>query len=405
MKGMSGLVFSVGLVTLAVALAPAADWTQFRGPGGTGVSGETNLPVKWDKTEGLRYKVALPGRGVSNPVIAGGRVYVTASSGYRENRLHVLCFDEATGKKLWERSIKSTGNTGCHPMTCMAAPTPVTDGKAVYALFATADLVAIDREGTLLWYRSLVSDYPNIFNQVGMAASPVLAGKALIVPMENADDSFVAGLDVATGKNLWRLKRSKNINWVTPIVLDQGGRTSVLFPMPGHTSAVDPMTGKVRWSLDEEGVSVIPSPSFKDGILYMPANRGLTAYKPGDLDSKPQRLWSIETFAGGFSSPICHADRIYGLTQANVVAVSTADGSEQGKVRIEGPFHASPVIADGKLYAVNNKGKTFVVALGKELEVLARNDLEDTILATPAIANGCIYLRSDNYLYCIGPRR
>src|SRR5262249_53280873 len=146
---------------LLAGLGWAGDWTQFRGPDG-GVAHETGLPVKWGPEQGLRWKAELPGRGGSNPVIASGRGFVTASSGYRQNRLHVLCFDADTGQKLWERQLAATGSTACHPMTCMAAPTPVTDGQHVYALFATADLVALDRDGNLLWYRSLAGDYPTI---------------------------------------------------------------------------------------------------------------------------------------------------------------------------------------------------------------------------------------------------
>src|SRR5262249_56596500 len=131
--------------------------------------------------------------------------------------LHVLCYDEQTGKKLWARQCPATGNTACHPTTSMAAPTPVSDGKAVYALFATGDLAALDLDGTLLWYRSLVGDYPDVSNQVGMASSPALYRNVLLLPMENAIDSFSAGVDTKTGKNLWRVKRARSINWVTPV--------------------------------------------------------------------------------------------------------------------------------------------------------------------------------------------
>ena len=399
-------VLSVALVALVVLSARAADWTQFRGPGGSGVSPETNLPVKWGKAEGVRYKVELPGRGLSNPVIASGRVFVTACSGYRETQLHVLCFDEATGKKLWERRVAATGSTACHPTTCMAAPTPCTDGKAVYALFATGDLVAYDRDGSLRWYRSLVGDYPDITNQVGMASSLVLAGTALVVPMENGGDSFVAGIDTATGKNLWRLKRGKTINWVTPLVVEMGGRPAALLPMPGNVTAVDPMTGKVRWKYESDDVSSIPSPSFGDGVLYSPVGRGgMKALKPGNDGTPPKELWSLTDFGGGYPSPVYQAGRLYGLGAVNVKCVSAADGTEVWKHRMDGPFSASPVIADGKLYAVNNKGVTTVLQLGDEPKILAKNDLGDTIQATPAIANGCIYLRSDKYLYCVGAKK
>ncbi|HLW65021.1 MAG TPA: PQQ-binding-like beta-propeller repeat protein, partial [Gemmataceae bacterium] len=224
--------------------AAAADWPQFRGNNGSGVSEETGLPAKWSQTEGMRWKAELPGRGLSNPVIAAGKVYVTCSSGFQESRLHVLCFDEKTGKKLWERQVWTTGGTGCHPKSCMAAPTPVTDGKAVYALFATADLVCYEADGTLRWYRSLTSDYPTITNQVGMAASPILAKDLVIVPMDNEGESFLAGIDTKTGKNRWKVERPRGINWVTPALRQAGKDDEILFQAGAELVAYDLTTGR-----------------------------------------------------------------------------------------------------------------------------------------------------------------
>src|SRR2546428_749632 len=163
------LSFSLFLVPFSFALA--ADWPQWRGPGGGGGAEEKGLPVPWSATENVRWKGELPGRGLSAPVIAAGRVYVTAATGHDQDRLHVLCFDEATGRKLWERQFWATGTTLCHPKTNMAAPTPATDGKHVYALFATQDLACLDADGNLLWFRSLTGDYPTVGNNVGMASS------------------------------------------------------------------------------------------------------------------------------------------------------------------------------------------------------------------------------------------
>lgn len=381
----------------------ANEWPAFRGPDGSGVSPETNLPVKWDKAEGLRWKVGLPGRGLSNPVIAGGRIYVSACSGYREKRLHVLCFEEATGNKLWERQFTATGNTGCHPMTNMAAPTPVTDGRAVYALFATGDLAAISKDGALMWYRSLVGDYPQVTNQVGMAASPVLAGDVLCLPLENAGDSFVAGVDTQTGKNLWRLPGQKNITWVTPLVLAASDRPTVLFQTGSGAVAVDARTGKERWKL-KSGLSTIPSPTQGEGMIFTTSG-DMKAVRPRQDGSEPEEVWTGSKLGGDYASPLYHRGRVYGMSKAGLICMNAADGKELWRQRIEGPFDASPVIGDGKLYAVNRKGRTFVVELGDKPQVLARNDLDDTFLATPAIANGRIYLRSDKFLYCVGPKK
>src|SRR5262249_28856532 len=143
--GLPAFCLFVLAMLFVAARAGAADWTQFRGPGGTGVSEETDLPVRWSKTENVRWKVALPGRGLSSPVIAAGPVYITACTGPLQERRDVLCFDAATGKKHWERQFWATGTPWCHAKPCMAPPTPATDGERVYALFATGDLVCLDK--------------------------------------------------------------------------------------------------------------------------------------------------------------------------------------------------------------------------------------------------------------------
>jgi outer membrane protein assembly factor BamB len=393
-------VLAAGVVLASVA--QAADWTQFRGPNGTAVSQEKGLPVKWGAEENVRWKADLPGRGLSNPVIAGGRVYVTCSSGYRENRLHVLCFDEATGKRLWERQLASTGNTACHPKTCMAAPTPVADGKNVYALFATGDLAAFDAEGNLLWYRSLVRDYPDITNQVGMAASPVLHKDVLLVPMENAGDSFLAAIDVATGKNRWKLRRPQSINWVTPVVVNDKGRTDVLFGSSKELTAYDPADGKVRWNFTEEPAASIPTATAGGGLLFVPGERTFMALRPGAEGTTPELVWKSSDLPAGYASPIYHEAKVYGMSRVGVNCLDAKDGKLIWQQRLKGQFAASPVLADGKLYAVNEEGTTYVIELGDKPKILASNALKDTILATPAVANGAIYLRSDGHLYCIG---
>src|SRR5260370_19533072 len=151
----------------------------------------------------------------------------------------------------------------------MAAPTPATDGKAVYSLFATGDVAALDRDGNLLWYRSLVRDYPDITNQVGMAASPVLWKDVLLLPMENAGDSFAAGLDTRTGKNLWRSGRFRDINWVTPLLVEREGKAEVLFQTTNDVTAYEPRTGKVLWTLSGQGTSSAASPTRGEGLLLI----------------------------------------------------------------------------------------------------------------------------------------
>jgi outer membrane protein assembly factor BamB len=389
----------LGVLALAVGPLAAGDWPQFRGPGSRAVSDEA-VPVTWGPTENIRWKAQLPGRGLSAPVIAGGRVYVTAGSSYRERRLHVLCFDEATGKKLWERQLASTGSTMCHPKTCMAAPTPVTDGKAVYCLFATGDLAAFDTEGNLLWYRSLEGDYPDVTNQVGMASSPILHGDTLLLPLENAGDSFAAGIDKRTGKNRWRVERAKDINWVTPVMAEINGQPCALFQTSHDLTAYDPETGKVRWTFTGESTLSIPSPVVAKGRVYV-AGKEFLALRPGPGGATPEVVWRSNKLNLSYATPVFHKDRLYGVVAVGVNCLDAASGEQLWQQRLTGPFSASPVIAGGKLYVVNEEGKTSVVQLGEKPKVLAVNDLKDTFLATPAVAGGALFLRSDRHLYCI----
>lgn len=399
---------SLCLLALLV-LAPdskAGDWPQFRGPNGSGVSDETGLPVRWGKDEGLRWKVELPGRGLSNPVIVGGRVFVTACTGPKQDRLHVLCYDEATGKKLWERQLWATGNTFCNAKTCMAAPTPAADGKQVFALFASGDLAALDRDGDLLWYRSLVRDYPTITNQVGMAASPVLLKNVLLVPMENAGESFAAGLDRHTGKNLWKVGRHRDINWVTPLVFANGDRTDAVFQTNRDLTAYDPETGAVRWTYAAGGPSNVASPvAAGDGLLLM-AGGEFTALRPGRDRAGPEVVWKSNRIKTGYTSALVYKGRVYTLNASRLTCTELATGKPLWQELVEGQFSASPVAADGKVYVVNEAGETTVFRVtGEQPEVLARNAVEETILATPAVAGGAIYLRSDRHLYCIGEKK
>jgi outer membrane protein assembly factor BamB len=394
---------SVLLVFLVQATAATAgDWPQFRGPGGTAVSDETGLPVKWSATENVRWKAELPGRGVSGPVIAAGRVYVTSSSGYRQRRLHVLCLDTGSGKKLWERQLASTGSTNCHPKTSMAAPTPVTDGKNVYTLFATGDLAAFNRDGDMLWYRALERDHPDITNQVGMAASPVLAGDTLLLPLENAGDSFALGVDVKTGRNRWKVPRRRDINWVTPLVTRYRGKTAALFQTGGEITAYDAQNGEVLWSYKSDNLGSVPSPTLVNDLVIVPGNPSVALSL---ADGKPEVVWKSRKLAAAYASPVAYQGRIYAMTGIGVVCLDGSTGEELWRERLGNGFSASPVIADGKLYVAKEGGDTSVVQLGDTPKILANNSLKETLLATPAIAKGAIYLRTDNHLFCIAAKK
>jgi outer membrane protein assembly factor BamB len=393
---------SLLLALIVVWSARAEDVPQFRGAGGLGISSEKNLPVTWSNTENVRWKAELPGRGLSNPVISGGRVFVTAASRAMQDRLHVLCFDQRTGKLLWERQFWATSNTLCHPKTNMAAPTPIVDGKNVYALFATADLVCLDHDGNLQWARSLVGDYPTVGNNVGMAASPVLAGDAVVVHMENAGESFAVAIDRTTGQNRWLLDRPRVINWNTPFVHNADGQTQLLLMTPKELTAHHPENGKKIWSFSPGGLSTSPSVVAGEGLLFVPGSK-LTALRPGSDGVEPEVVWQNPKLNPGFASPVLLKGRIYTVTNGGIVSCAEA---RTGKIvwthRLDGAYAASPLAAEGRLYFVSEGGVTTVLEDGgAEPKVLAANELTETILASPVASGGAIFLRSDQHLWCL----
>ncbi len=409
--GASGLSPWVRIVALVALLsagpARADDWPQFRGPGGTAVSSETGLPTRWSPQEHIRWKADLPGRGLSSPVVSRGRVYVTACTGALQDRLHVLCFEAATGKRLWERQLHATGNTLSHPKTNMAAPTPATDGERVYALFATGDLACFAADGSLLWYRALLRESPHVTNQIGMAASPILADDLLLLPMENDGDSFAAGLDRRTGQTRWKVERPRETNWVTPVLITNRGRQEALFQSSREVTAYDPATGRRLWTYPGKGkflVPSVPSPAVGEGLVMV---AGGLALRPGEGAAGPEVVWKTNKLRPAYASPLYYRGHIYALNNS-AITLNCFDGKD-GKVvwqhRVEGPFSASPVAADGKVYLVNEAGRATVFRAGDRPEVLSENEVGAAILATPALADGAIFLRSDQHLYCISERK
>jgi outer membrane protein assembly factor BamB len=394
----------LGVLLLGVAVQ-ASDWPQFRGPCGAGVSDETSVPTRWGPTENIRWKAELPGRGLSSPVVARGRVYLTACTGTAQDRLHVLCFDAASGKRLWQRQFSATGNTLCHPRTCMAAPTPATDGERVYALFGSGDLVCLSDDGDLLWYRALVQDYPQVTNQVGMAASPVLYEDVLLLALETPGESFAAGLDKLTGRNRWKVTRPHDVNWVTPSLFDDHGRTEALFLSADELTAYDPRTGEKLWSYAQEGLSPtpsVPSPALGDGLIVTGAG---VALRLGGGE-QPTVVWKSSKLRPAYASPLFYRGRLYAVNNTAILlnCFDLKDGEVLWQQRVKGPFSASPIAADGKVYLVNEEGVTTVLAVGDRPRVLGTNRLGEAVLATPAIADSALFLRSDRHLFCIAGR-
>jgi outer membrane protein assembly factor BamB len=314
----------------------------------------------------------------------------------------VLCFDVATGKQLWERQFWATGLTGCHPKTCMAAPTPACDGERVYALFATNDLVCLDKEGTLIWYRSLAREYPNISNQVGMAASPILWKDMLILSLETDSESCALGIDKLTGQNRWRIERELGINWVTAIIAQRNPDPELILQSRSDISGYNPETGRKLWTHKAAALDVIPSPVSDAESVYVPAGN-LIALRPKKGDEAPEVLWESKKLRASTASPILYQGRLYAVNSVGVLSCADpASGELIWQERVKGPYSASPIAGDDKIYVVNEEGTTTVIDTRSEDRIIATNPLGETILGSPAISGGKIFFRSDKHLYCVG---
>lgn len=397
------LLIPIFILTQFIVTSSAADWLQFRGPGGTGVVAEAKVPTQLNE-KSVTWKINLPGRGLSSPVVVGDRVFVTASSGTEQDRLHVMCFRVKDGAKVWERQFWATGRTMTFPKTCVAANSPCSDGKRLFCLFSSNDLLCLDLDGNVLWLRGLTRDYPNASNSLGMAASPIVVGDTLVVPVENDSESFSAGIDVATGANRWKRDRPKQACWATPVVLPdaKSGQPLVVLQSGPGLSVVDARTGTEAWYFTD-GASTMSSSVFTGGVLYVPS-KGMTAMKPGAAGAHPEVLWQNAQLSPNTASPVVLGDKVFTLNAAGIVsAADVKDGKRLWQLRTTGPYSATPVGIGKFLYLINEKGLLQVVdTAAADGAVVSSLDLKDTFIGTPSIGAGALFIRSDKALVKVG---
>ena len=390
------------LAASCVALFCGADWLQFRGANGASSSSDAAPPDSWNETTNVAWKASLPGRGASSPIVVKGRTYVTCSSGVKQDRLHVVCFDNKTGDQVWQREFWATGRTLTHPYSAVAAPTPASDGERIFAFYSSNDLACLDLDGNLLWYRGLAFDYPKAGNDIGMASSPVVVGETVVVQIENQGDSFAAGIDVATGETRWRVERAHQANWVSPIALPSEREQSkvVLLQSASGLTAHDSMTGDELWRYDVP-CSTTPSVAVSDDHIFIPAN-GLTVLKLAPDATVPSLVWDSSQLSPGSASPIVVRDRVYTMNSSGVLSCGDiATGERLWQLRVGGKFWSTPVVAGDRMYCINSDGAAKVVQLGDKGEVVSSNEFREEIKGSPAVSEGALYVRSDNYLWKI----
>ena len=402
------LAFAISSLPLLHALSPAlhaSDWPHFRGPASSGASTDATIP----KDPKVAWSASLPGRGLSSPIVIGEKVFVTASAGPDQQQLQVLCFNAKTGEPLWKRQMQATGRTMSHAKTSVAANTPCSNGKHVFALWSSNDLVAFDLDGNLLWLRGLTADYSNASNSLGMASSPVVVGNTVVVVIENDSESYSLGIDAATGKNLWKLERPKAANWSSPVPLPAktGAPLAVLLQSKKGLIAINAVTGEKLWE-HESDASTMSSSIAVDDIVYAPVS-GITALSSSNGAKTPQTIWNSRQINPSTISPLLLNETLFSVNGAGILTMAeTKSGDVKWKLRLTGPFSGSPVGAGTRIAIINEKALLQIVdstapegALIGQIQLPLNDSTKELTLCTPALAGNRIFVRTDSTLWCL----
>jgi outer membrane protein assembly factor BamB len=393
-----------------LARRAANDWPMFRGPAARSVAHAQELPIEWSVEDGenVTWRVDLPGRGVSGPIVVDGKVIVTASSGPTRDRLHVVAFAAHTGEKLWHRQFWATGKSLCHETSANAAPTPASDGERIFAFYSSNDLITLDLDGNLLWMRGLEIDYPGAGNALGMSSSPVVVGDVVVVQSEAQGNAFVAALDRDTGQTRWDVERPKASNWCSPIAVDAeytiDKQPAVVLQSAEGIRLHRADNGEVLLNIDT-ACETIPSLTFNE-YLYAPSN-GIQVFDimSAGLDDKDQPVWQESKLQSGSPSPVVVDGQVFVINRGGVLSCgSIKDKEVSWKLRLGGRFWATPVSVGNYLYCINADGKCFVVERGvdgNKGRIVAENEFGEDVLGSPAVADNGLFVRSHAHLWRI----
>ena len=433
--GIFTVIFTMIFATVAAGPLVAGNWPQWRGPDGTGVSRERNLPINWNAERGIIWKTEIPEWGDSTPAIWGDAIFVTSD---HNDQLLLLRIDKATGKIVWTRTV-GTGSVKRAPIKMktaserheqkfhllqnLASPSPVTNGKVVVVHFGNGDLAAYDFDGKQLWHRNLQADYGNYTIWWGHANSPVIFGKNVIsVCMQDslADisktpvQSYLVAHDLMSGRERWRTVRATQATaeqcdaYTTPVITQVDGQPQMIVMGGNQVDAYDPATGKQIWFLPGlVGGRTVSGPTVADGLVYATQGKGgpLVAVKIDGTGQRSRRdiAWKYEQGTPDSSTPVVWDNHLFLVTDGGVArAFDAHSGRLDDKLRLKGDYKASPVAAEGRIYFLNTHGVCTVVAAGAHLEKLAENTIEDDTIASPAISDGRIYIRGHKALWCLG---
>jgi outer membrane protein assembly factor BamB len=432
---------ALGLASIAATAAspqqPSPAWPHWRGPSHTGVAAAT-VPLSWSDTQNVRWKVALPGRGFSTPVIAGDRLFVTTAvptgrksaaaappGGGRagggvgsgeEHRLEVIAVERASGKIAWQRTaVTATPHEGYHHLYgSFASNAPATDGQRVFAFFGSRGLFVYDLNGKLLWQKD-----PGIRMAMRLAfgegSGVVVDDGKVFLQYDHQEPGAIIALNAADGSELWRAPRAENSSWSTPLVVSHNGAKQLVVTADTKVKAYDVQTGKVIWEVAGLGTNPIPQPvQFGDSVLLMSGYRNpklmsVKLGRTGDLTGSDAVQWEATRGTSYTGTPALHDGRLYVFADNGLLTAFNAATGEPHYLtaRLPKPYtvKASPLVAGDRVYLATEEGDVVVVKAGSQMEVLATNTLADqSFIASPIAVGSELYLRSRTHLFRIGDK-
>jgi outer membrane protein assembly factor BamB len=421
------------------SIVDAGNWPQWRGPDGQGVSSEKNLPTVWSATKNIKWKTPIAGRAHSSPIVWGNKIFITTAvegpvvpgakaakhmmgdkeflhpdsiGADRKHTFKVISVNASTGKILWEQTaFEGTPYDNRHRKSSFAASTPATDGKHVYAFFGSEGLYAYDMNGKFAWKADLGK-----LGTVGMGTgtSPILYDNLVLMQCDedNGEASFIVALDKKTGKEVWKTPRKVQVSWATPVLVRTTKRAELITSGTEAVVAYDPATGKELWRHKGVESNAIPSPVANNEAVFLSAGfpakivMAIRLGATGDLTDSTNVVWKHSKGTAYVPSPILYGEYLYLTTDRGILTCLNAKTGEVmyegGRVPIPATFTASPVAFDGKILLTSEDGDTFMVKAGPKHEILGNNSVGEPVYASPAIADGRIFIRGEKNLYAIG---
>jgi outer membrane protein assembly factor BamB len=404
------------MAVLSCALWPGlpvqgAAWPEFRGPTGQGHADDVHLPVKWSRAENVTWKQSVPGKGWSSPVIAHGRIYVTSAvpvgAGYS---LLTLSLDAITGKIIWNSEVFKADSAGhIHMKNSHASPTPVIEGERLYVHFGHQGTACLDLDGNVLW-RNTSLDYPPVH---GNGGSPIIVDEALIFNCDGGADPFVVALSKSTGKVLWKTPRQtgarNTFSFSTPLLITVNGIKQVISVGSGLAAAYDPAAGEEIWRVEfGQGYSIVPRPVNGNGLVFIATgfnNPSVLAIRPdgkGDV-TQTHVAWTLSRSAPNTPSLLLVGEELFMVSDGGIAScLDSRTGKLHWQERIPGGgYSASPLYNHGRVYLQSESGDGVVLNATKQFEIVATNPLEERTLASYAVSDGALFIRTEEHIYRI----